>query len=253
MKPQHLPVRPPRDGTRGRTAFTLHEALVAIAIVALLVAVALPVVNHGLALSRRADCLSNMRQIGTAIHLYANDHNGKLPPTTHSTGNLRIRLNGEWVYSIEASWIYVLADYLAKIDEVRVCPADEPERRRQILEINATSYLLNDLVFDSSKYDAVQYNRLINLPFPSKTLLMVISNRSVSKTWDHAHCGGWTSWAAMTTDAAVDRHRAGSRAGDFSKGSSNYLYADGHVENIPAIEMRRRIETGINPGAVPIR
>lgn len=197
--------------------------------------------------ANRAKCASHMRQIGTALHLYALDHEGTLPVTSHSTGDSKFKINGEWVYTIEYSWIYQLADYLDHIDEVRICPADEKERQQQIRAINATSYLLNDIVFDTPEYQNLQ-----RIPFPSRTAMMFISNRPVSRTWDHAHCAQWNTWGALNADIAPDRHRMGARSADHLKGASNYLYADGHVSLIAATELKKTLDAGVNPGAIPL-
>src|SRR4051812_22817807 len=57
-------------------AFTLVELLVVIGIIAILVAILLPTVSRARSMSRRTACLSNLRQVGTAIHDYANANNG---------------------------------------------------------------------------------------------------------------------------------------------------------------------------------
>lgn len=54
-----------------RKAFTLIEILVVVAIIALLVAVLLPALSRARALARSSMCLSNLRQIGLAVHEYA--------------------------------------------------------------------------------------------------------------------------------------------------------------------------------------
>lgn len=231
--------------------FTLVELLVVITIIGLLMAVTVPVVGKGLMAAKRAQCSSNLRQIGTALLLYANDNDGVYPVTSHSTGDSRVRINGDWVNTIEYSWIYQLSEYLGKMDEVRICPADEAERRQKILQLNATSYILNDIVFDPIDGSRA-FNRPQNIPFPSRTPLAFVSNRPVSRTWDHAHCAGWNSWPALLADVAVDRHRTGSRAPDRLKGSSNYLFADGHVETISAEAIKRLVDSGVNPGEVPL-
>ncbi|HWL53144.1 MAG TPA: prepilin-type N-terminal cleavage/methylation domain-containing protein [Chthoniobacteraceae bacterium] len=227
---------------RENSAFTLLELLVVCVTVAILAGVAIPAISGGFMAANRTKCASNMRQIGAAILLHAAEHNGALPVTSHSTGDSRFKINGQWVNTIEYSWIYVLADYLSNVDEVRVCPADEKERRKRIRELNATSYLLNDVVFDSQ-----EYRRLLQIPSPSRTAIMFISNRPVSRTWDHAHCAQWTTWPALCEDMAPDRHRVGARAPDRLNGSANVLFADGHVQNLSAKEMKQKLDSGEKP------
>ena len=65
-------VAPPR-------AFTLIELLVVIAILAILAALLLPSLASAREKGWRAACLSNLRQMGLAIHAYASDNDGKIP------------------------------------------------------------------------------------------------------------------------------------------------------------------------------
>jgi len=62
-----------------RQAFTLIELLVVIAIIALLAALLFPVLSSGQQKARKAACLSNLRQVGVAIALYASDNSGNIP------------------------------------------------------------------------------------------------------------------------------------------------------------------------------
>jgi len=63
----------------GRAGFTLIELLVTIAIVAILAALALTATGAARTQGDRAKAISNMRQIGSAIGLYAADKDSLLP------------------------------------------------------------------------------------------------------------------------------------------------------------------------------
>src|SRR5438477_6606232 len=62
-----------------KNAFTLIELLVVIAIIAILAAILFPVFAQAREKSRQAVCLSNTKQMGLAVSMYAQDYDEVLP------------------------------------------------------------------------------------------------------------------------------------------------------------------------------
>src|ERR1039458_2666663 len=67
-----------------KRAFTLGELLVVIAIIAILAALLLPVLSRAKASAKRIACVSNVRQINLAVHLYADEHGDAIAYYTNS-------------------------------------------------------------------------------------------------------------------------------------------------------------------------
>ncbi|HLK61464.1 MAG TPA: DUF1559 domain-containing protein [Chthonomonadaceae bacterium] len=66
---------------RAQNAFTLIELLVVIAIIAILAAILFPVFAQAREKARQATCQSNLKQLGLAFLMYAEDYDETLPPT----------------------------------------------------------------------------------------------------------------------------------------------------------------------------
>jgi prepilin-type processing-associated H-X9-DG protein/prepilin-type N-terminal cleavage/methylation domain-containing protein len=243
------------------SGFTLVEVLVTITIIMALATIGTIVSKRIRQTSNMVVCMSNMRQIGVAMQIYADDHQGSYPDTSHTA-------------SAETAWIYQLEEYFGKFDEVRICPADPNAALR--LKNKSSSYILNSLVFvppmDAfGEPDGTARNKPALLPDPSATILVFIASDTagIYPGDDHTHSDRWTSWAAVIQDISPNRHNRGGYSDsanggsnpldtDVSKhgpsstgGSSNYLYADGHVESITANEIKSKIEAGRNIAEIP--
>ena len=85
-----------RNSTRRRArGFTLVELLVVIGIIAVLVSILLPAMQKAREHSRRAQCASNLRQIGNGIQMYAGEFKGRIPIGFYD-GNM----NMMWAYQV---------------------------------------------------------------------------------------------------------------------------------------------------------
>ena len=93
-----------------RKGFTLIELLVVIAIIAILAAILFPVFAQAREKGRQASCLSNMKQLGTSISMYAQDYDEVFPPGVESN----------WSF---ATWIRTTQPYVKNIQVYR-CPSD---------------------------------------------------------------------------------------------------------------------------------
>jgi prepilin-type N-terminal cleavage/methylation domain-containing protein/prepilin-type processing-associated H-X9-DG protein len=227
-----------RYSTANRSGFTLVELLVVIAVLALLAAVAVPAVNGAMESGLRSKCAANMRSIGTGLHLYAAENNGKLPSIN--------------CLDPDSTWIEQLQPYLGtNYTTVRVCPAD-PRAAEKLRTDHATSYLMNERVEADSFYDGATgelvpgeavFDRLVRIPNPSRAIILFLGNTNKTATGtDHIHSGVMKSWGGVRGEIWPDAFGGGSPDG--TTGNANYLFADGHVQTIAASALKERVESG---------
>lgn len=111
-----------------RRAFTLVELLVTIGIIAILIAILLPTLNHARELSRRAACLSNLRQVHLHYQLYALDFKDQVP-----LGYRTAKQFNSMIFSGTSTKQYVLFGWLYahqqwKDPRIFFCPAETSSR-----------------------------------------------------------------------------------------------------------------------------
>jgi prepilin-type N-terminal cleavage/methylation domain-containing protein/prepilin-type processing-associated H-X9-DG protein len=200
-----------------RKAFTLIELLVVIAIIAILAAILFPVFGRARENARRSSCQSNLKQIGLGIMQYTQDYDERFPPAF--SGNVSI--NGS--APAEAAWTALVQPYI-KSTQVFVCPSNTKNTTYMSRTNNTIlmSYICNGIA-DANNYGGVQpINRpayggganLSQFQAPSQTLVVL------------ENIGGSPAESLFTVGDV------GTGQVDFTNhlGTSNFLFADGHVK-----------------------
>jgi prepilin-type N-terminal cleavage/methylation domain-containing protein/prepilin-type processing-associated H-X9-DG protein len=106
--------------TRQKSGFTLIELLVVIAIIAILAGILLPVYSRATMKATQIACLSNLRQLGMAIMLYASYWDGRAPGVGHP---LASQTGGPWPRNEHTLWI-ILIDDMVRNREIYACPSN---------------------------------------------------------------------------------------------------------------------------------
>jgi prepilin-type N-terminal cleavage/methylation domain-containing protein/prepilin-type processing-associated H-X9-DG protein len=120
---------------RVRRGFTLIELLVVIAIIAILAAILFPVFARARGKAREISCLSNLKQLGLAQQMYAQDYDGRFCGSNYNWevnkygGNINYNPPGSnWDLDYYGNFYYrgqvqALDPYIKNL-QIWICPSD---------------------------------------------------------------------------------------------------------------------------------
>jgi prepilin-type N-terminal cleavage/methylation domain-containing protein/prepilin-type processing-associated H-X9-DG protein len=226
-----------RAGSRGR-GFTLIELLVVIAIIAILAAILFPVFAQAREKARQSGCLSNLKQIGTALMMYTQDNDEAYP--CNWFGSLWPTVPNGRAYK----WMDAVFPYV-KNEHVFTCPSDSGPRKSYIYyprllktsETNWGSYCTNVAYWDPGPGTPCSSSCGINtltsaqLQRPAETVWAMDSNGSFQCAWPNI--SEQPRIEAGPPRFLADKRRGGPlREGalvERHQNKLNVIWADGHA------------------------
>jgi len=242
--------------TSHKSGFTLIELLVVIAIIAILAAILFPAFAKAREAARRSSCSSNLKQIGLGIMQYVQDNDETMPPGLAS-------YDGSW----QTTWATAIQPYIKSLELFR-CPSDSLNQPSSNPNLDGVpiSYGANMVIDGLSPNEMIgAFGSWENgNPFWSKPVKMatfVRPSHTIAVAEKHndetgvtsAHSTGFASdwidpdwkfnWPSGPNGGAMNRIPNPSVSGwtpaekgltgDVSTkhlGTSNFLFADGHVK-----------------------
>jgi prepilin-type N-terminal cleavage/methylation domain-containing protein/prepilin-type processing-associated H-X9-DG protein len=212
MRAGVTPTRPRRRG-----GFTLIELLVVIAIIAILAAILFPVFAQAREKARSISCLSNQKQLGTAMQMYMQDYDERFPTWLDDVPKSVEHPNGK------NTWVENLQPY-SKNKKIWLCPSDSTPGRNPTDSRSQNSYWLNAYIFRWSGR-----NSQVKSPYPSAALAEVSYPATTIVLCDgptndgqHVWPGPPVEWCGAEKWCRPQQER--------HSGGINFTFADGHAK-----------------------
>lgn len=202
------------------TAFTLVEMMVVLGILGILLALGTGALARAMESADETTCLARMKSASAALLLYASEHDGELPRSSHSAFGVSQR---GWARELLPYLGYdsniPRADFWSIAQKLYRCPSDTrpPER----LSYGLNVYFELDPGMDDYPGSPQQWRRIQSVPEPARTILLAEVGANGSST-DHVMAHFWGGNLAAV-EVEGDRHAGG----------SHYAFLDGSVRMLP--------------------
>jgi prepilin-type N-terminal cleavage/methylation domain-containing protein/prepilin-type processing-associated H-X9-DG protein len=210
----HSSAHPPPQSAF-RRAFTLIELLVAIAIIAILAAILFPVFAKAREKARQTSCASNLRNLGAAVLMYAQDYDEQFPLAAYAGAGFTF-----------FTW-HDLTDPYSKNTDIWHCPSSQVSKKDQGGKVTThfgyNVRYLTTIQPDFSNANGHTAVSLAAIQSPAETVLLVDAKASISGSW----CGDDGKF--LLPPSAADAHCWG-RPNPLHSEGSNLLWADSHVK-----------------------